>query len=125
MSRSNYHWFVFADAAATSWQSGIELDPLILRLIPFMCLVLTFTGIALLAASAAKKFSVGAVTLALSVLVGSLNLFGWIPSDGLTDNTLLAVNWQASPTQAFGQMLSMPAVLVAIHLVRRPSDRRA
>lgn len=120
-----YHWFVFADAAATNWQSGIELDALVFMLVPFLCVVMTFAGIAALSASAARRFSVGATTLALSVLVGSLNLFGWIPSLGLTDNTLLDVYWKASPTQAFGQMLSMPAVLVAIHLVRRPSDRRA
>ena len=118
----DYHWFSFADVAAISWQGGQDLDVLLFRLFPFGCLMLSVVAFALLARHLARSHVVGAVCLALAVLVGSINFLAGRQSV-IIDSTLLLINWTASPSQAFGQLLAMPAILLVVEILRAPAGR--
>lgn len=100
--RLNYHWFSFADAAAASWQTGVELDRITLVLLPMTMLVAALVSVAVLGARFAGNPVAGAVALWTAVGVGSISTAGWF-DDFVTDSTLLRVNWFGSPTQAYAQ----------------------
>ncbi|QNE18724.1 hypothetical protein F1D05_13400 [Kribbella qitaiheensis] len=51
----NYHWFLHAEVAATSWQTGIEMDVLLRRLFPMLCALLPILSVAALATKLAKR----------------------------------------------------------------------
>src|SRR6266508_3638177 len=50
-----YHWFAYAELATMSWQSGIELDVLLHRLVPLLYTVLPVLGVAALATKLAAR----------------------------------------------------------------------
>jgi len=95
-----YHWFFYADAAATSWATGIEPVTLLYRL----SLLPMFIAFAVLTASAARRLSPGWWTGPLAVAIA---LFGTVAAPhGWTagpvfDSEPLNVTW-ISPTNMFG-----------------------
>ncbi len=50
-----YHWFAYAELATMSWQSGVELDVLLHRLVPLLYTVLPVLGVAALATKLAAR----------------------------------------------------------------------
>jgi hypothetical protein len=116
----DYHWFDFADVAAMNWQGGGPLDLLIFRLGPLWSLLNGFLAFGLLGARLVGRRSAAMVALAVAVLVGSVNLFHGADTY-VVDSTLLVVNWVASPTQGFGQLISVAVLYVAVGLLRGTS----
>lgn len=115
--RLDYHWFAFADVAAMSWQGGGDLAGLLFRLMPLWCLINAFLAFGLLAERMAGRKIAGALAVIIAVLVGSVTL---IHNAGtyVSDSTLLMVNWGASQTQGFGQLLAMALLYVMVGILR-------
>ena len=108
-----YHWFVYAEMAATSWATGIEPHVLLVRLAP---LPMVFGLVALLgvlgrrltgmwwagAAAAAVTF------FALTPMPYHWPLEGWFSAFGTNafeDGSSLRAQLWTSPTQTFGALL--------------------
>ncbi|WP_433172119.1 hypothetical protein [Actinoallomurus sp. CA-150999] len=114
-----YHWFVYADMAATSWVTGIEPQTLLYRL--FMLPILA-TSLVLLFAAARRltdRWWPGMVALAISCLAWAPSVYSWGPSLGVDLLVRDDVPWR-SPTQGFGAMIFAPVILLLIDLLRRP-----
>ncbi|MGA4990355.1 hypothetical protein [Nonomuraea bangladeshensis] len=108
-----YHWFVYAEMAATSWVTGIEPVTLVYRLstLPMMA--------ALVVLVAAVGRRVGGSWVAGVAAVGvTYFLFGPVLQDGVVFTTRSMFTAWASPTQTFGALLFAPVVLLLVSGVR-------
>src|ERR1035437_9835158 len=98
-----YHWFFYADAAATSWATGIEPVTLLYRLsgLPM------FVAFVVLTATAAGRLTgrswTGPVAVAVAPLGTVANPYRWAGSH-VFDTQTLALTW-ISPTNLFGLAL--------------------
>ncbi|MDP9791512.1 hypothetical protein J2S43_000024 [Catenuloplanes nepalensis] len=118
----HYHWFVYADLAATSWATGIELQVLLLRLSLLPMALIFVVGTAVLATKLTGEFR-AVVPWWTGPLAALLPLVGapFNPYRGLLasvpQGSILDALW-LSPTQTFGAMLAIAAVLLLIELLR-------
>jgi hypothetical protein len=122
-----YHWFVYADMAATSWVTGIDPQLLLLRLS-----VLPFVAIsAVLFAAIARKLTgrwwAGPAAVITSYFVLAPNPYHWPMAPGFSyygtspvedGSTFRTVMW-TSPTATFGAMLFAGIVVVLVELLKR------
>ncbi|SEN55671.1 hypothetical protein [Nonomuraea pusilla] len=113
----DYHWFAFADVAATGWATGIELQTLLYRLWP---LPLTAAFAVLLAFTAREltgRWWTGPAALAVTCLVAAPNPVGWtahlLPSGAVLDGTI----W-VSPSQTFGTAVFALVVFLLAEVLR-------
>ncbi|MEV4220277.1 hypothetical protein [Nonomuraea sp. NPDC049725] len=111
----SYHWFVYAEMAATSWLTGIEPQTLLYRLsvLPMLAatmVLLGVTGWRLAGRAWAGVASVVAACLACSPALpaGSVELFP----------AMSPFSAWLSPTQTFGALLFAPVVLALIAYLR-------
>ncbi|WP_157530069.1 hypothetical protein [Microtetraspora niveoalba] len=111
-----YHWFVYADLAATSWVTGLEPLVLLTRLamLPMLAALVVLIGMTarrVIGLWAGASLAVaGAILTAIPTLyLGNNSSFsrGGFPDLGWT-----------SPTQTFGALLFAAAVLVLIDVYR-------
>lgn len=120
--RLSYHWFVYAEMAATSWVTGIEPQTLLYRLTALPMLA----GLAVLVAAIAWRLTgrpwAGVAAILVTCFVcspelhhGGLDLF--------TTRSLFTA-W-LSPTQNFGALLFAPVVLLLIGFLRSGQGRWA
>lgn len=122
-----YHWFVYAEMAATSWVTGIEPQVLLLRLT-----VLPMLGafVVLVAALAMRLFGAwwtGIAAPFVTLFVLAPNPYGWpLPISHITnafgpvdDGSALRLTVWTSPTQTFGALMFVPVVLILVDLLRR------
>jgi hypothetical protein len=102
-----YHWFFYAEAAATSWATGID---------PFVTFVV-------LTAATARRLTggwwTGPVAVAIALFGTVAGPYGWIPGSVPDTQTLLAT-W-ISPTNLLG--LALFAALILALVDRLDSDR--
>jgi hypothetical protein len=116
-----YHWFFYAEAAATSWATGIGPVALLYRLsgLPM------FVAFVVLTATAARRLIGGWWTGPVAVAV---TLFGTVAgpyrwaSNPVFDSQALGVTW-ISPTNLFGLALFAAVIVAFFDLLR--ADRRA
>ncbi|TMR21994.1 hypothetical protein ETD86_13290 [Nonomuraea turkmeniaca] len=115
------HWFVYADLAATSWATGLELQTLLFRLSPIPMIAVFTVLIAVVAHRLSGRWWAGVAAVIIMTLAAAPHPYGWtgavVPSGG--GGTL---PW-LSPTQTFGALLFVPLMLVLIDLVRHPGGR--
>lgn len=124
-----YHWFVYADMAATSWVTGLEPQLLLLRLSPLPMII----GLGVLVAVIARRLTglwwAGLAAAVSTFLVLAPNPYPW-PLDPWFStfstspyddgSSFRAVLW-TSPTHTFAAMLFAALVLVLVGLVRGES----
>ncbi|HYN93499.1 MAG TPA: hypothetical protein VES42_06590, partial [Pilimelia sp.] len=111
-----YHWFVYADLAATSWATGIELQTLLYRLSLPPMLAASLVGVAALGRALSARWWVGPVAV-LTTLVWSVPTpYAWLATAGY-DGEVLRTVW-LSPTQTFGAALFAATVLALLDLLR-------
>ncbi len=117
-----YHWFVYADAAAASWATGIEPVTLLYRLsgLPM------FVAFVVLTAATARRltggWSSGPLAVVIALLGGVAIPYGWIDSS-VFDSQTLDATW-VSPTNLFGLALFSATLLVLIDLLRASAPVR-
>jgi hypothetical protein len=121
-----YHWFVYAEMAATSWATGIEPQVLLYRLSLLPMLAGFTLVIAVIARRLTRVWWTGPVAGVVTFLVLAPNPYGWkLPPffDGylgfgvVDDASLLRPVLWSSPTQTFGALLFAPVVLLLIDLL--------
>lgn len=105
-----YHWFVHAHLAATSWATRIEPVVLLRVLSPLAMVALTVAATGIVAMRLSGR--AGALVLApgLLVVVGSVDLTGL----DLSPERYLIAALVWSPTQTYGSMLSLLAMVLVL-----------
>ncbi|GGK40912.1 hypothetical protein GCM10010124_37200 [Pilimelia terevasa] len=122
----HYHWFAYADLAATSWSTGIEPETLLLRLYFLPLLAVLPFAVGALARRLTGRWWPGPVAMALTLFAVAPYPYGWgLPatyvSNGLgpvEDGVLLRFGLFASPTQTFAAVLALPLVLLLVDRLR-------
>jgi hypothetical protein len=115
-----YHWFFYAEAAATSWATGIEPLALLYRLsgVPY------FVAFVVMTAHAARRLTggwwTGPVAVAFALLGTVAAPYRWTGSP-VFDPAILGSTW-ISPTNLVGVTLFAAVILVLMDLL--PATRR-
>jgi hypothetical protein len=124
-----YHWFVYAEMAATSWATGIEPHVLLVRLAP---LPMLFGLVALLGVLGRRLTGVwwaGAAAAVITFFVLTplpyhWPLEGWFSAFGTNayeDGSSLRAQLWTSPTQTFGALLFAGLALALVEAMSRPT----
>ncbi|MER7006894.1 hypothetical protein ABT297_28190 [Dactylosporangium sp. NPDC000555] len=128
-----YHWFVYPELAATSWVTGIEANVLLLRLSMLPMLMAFTVLVAVLAQRVIGGWWTGVAASAVTLLVLAPNPYQWqlnafyrdLAFSGLDDGSALRLTVWSGPTQTFGALLFVPAMVVLADLLRGGAGRRA
>jgi hypothetical protein len=115
-----YHWFVYADVAATSWVTGIEVQTLMYRLSVLPMMMAVAVLVAALATRLTGRWWAGPAAVAAAYLCTPPDPYPWAntPVNGASN---LAVTW-VSPTNAFGKAILVCLVLVLVDVLRPAAD---
>ncbi|WP_432836537.1 hypothetical protein [Dactylosporangium sp. CA-092794] len=127
-----YHWFVYAEMAATSWVTGIEPHVLLVRLAP---LPMLFGLVALLGVLGRRLTGVwwaGAAAAVVTFFVLTplpyhWPLEGWFSAFGTNayeDGSSLRAQLWTSPTQTFGALLFAGLALALVEAMALPGRAR-
>ena len=121
-----YHWFVYAEMAATSWVTGIEPFLLVRRLsiVPYLAIL-----IVLIPATARRltgRWWTGAAALVVTFLVLAPYPYGWPMTsvisqfgfNAVDDGSLLRPTLWLGPPQTFGAAIFAALMLILLELVR-------
>ena len=119
-----YHWFFYAETAATSWATGIEPVTLLYRLsgLPM------FVAFVVLTATAARRLTggwwSGPVAVAVALFGTVAGPYRWAGTP-VFDTQTLGASW-ISPTNMFGLALFAAAIVIFLDLVEpgRRAPRR-
>ncbi|GGM85329.1 hypothetical protein ACFFX1_06030 [Dactylosporangium sucinum] len=127
-----YHWFVYAELAATSWATGIEPHVLLVRLGPLPMLFGLAALVGVLGRRLTGRWWAAATAVVITFFVLAplpyhWPLAGWFSSFGTNayeDGSSLRAQLWTSPTQTFGAVLFAGLVLALLEALRRPSAAR-
>lgn len=122
----SYHWFVYADLAATTWVTGIRPSALLLDLY-FLPLLAAFPfALGALAHRLTGRWWPGPVAAAITLFSQAPYPYGWPLASRSVSNGLGAVDSGvilrnglfSSPTQTFAALLAVGLLLIAVELLR-------
>ncbi|MFC5833035.1 hypothetical protein [Nonomuraea insulae] len=105
----SYHWFVYAEMAATSWVTGIEPVTLLYRLSTLPMAAATVVLVAVIGRRLGGRWGAGVAAAGVTYF-----LFGPVLVDGVVFTSRSMFTVWASPTQTFGALLFAPVVLLLI-----------
>ena len=112
-----YHWFYYADAAATSWATGIDPVALLYRLsgLPM------FVAFVLLTAAGAQRLiehkASGPIAVAIALFGTAAGAYGWLSGSPVYATQTLGTTW-ISPTNLFGLAIFAAVTLAFMDLLR-------
>ena len=121
-TRLDYHWFVHAQVATARTVTGIDDVVLFQQLMPTLVLTLAILGLGAVAQRLTGRPLVAAVAPALLV-IGAFHLNGPHYSVSTFTEPYLMNRFVTSPSQSYGVMMSMPAVMLLLEVLR--PQRRA
>lgn len=109
-----YHWFVHAHMAASSWVTGVEPQVLLLRLsvLPMLVAIVTLTAAA--ARRVTGKGWPGPVAALLAFFATTTSPYGWTTAPSV-DGNVVGAAWM-SPTQVFGMALLAGLLVVLVDM---------
>ncbi|SDH88048.1 hypothetical protein [Nonomuraea jiangxiensis] len=107
--RLAYHWFVYADLAATSWVTGIEPVTLVYRLSTLPMTAAMVVLVAAIGRRAGGWWGAGVAAVGVAYF-----LFGPVLHEDVVFPTRSMFTAWASPTQTFGALLFAPVVLLLV-----------
>ncbi|NRQ34938.1 hypothetical protein HII36_24350 [Nonomuraea sp. NN258] len=109
-----YHWFVYADMAATSWVTGVEPVRLVygLSVLPMMAAMVVL--VAVIGRRVSGRWWAGVAAVGVTYF-----LFSPVLREGVAFTARSLFTAWASPTQTFGALLFAPVVLLLISDGRR------
>jgi hypothetical protein len=114
-----YHWFFYAEAAATSWATGIEPVTLLYRLsgLPMFVVFVVLTAFG--ARRLTGRWWTGPVAVAVALFGMVASPYAW-SSNPVFDAQTLWSTW-ISPTNLFGLAMFAPIILVFLDLLQADS----
>jgi hypothetical protein len=118
-----YHWMVYNHIASAHWLTGIELDVLTQRVVPFAFLLLTALGAAAVAVVLSGRAVAAPIGAGLAVLAGDLAPWQWTVTGALYNDSPLSIGQLISPTQAFSTVLMLPLIATTAQFLRRTPER--
>ena len=118
-----YHWMVYNHIASAHWLTGIELDVLTQRVVPFAFLLLTALGAAAVAVVLSGRAVAAPIGAGLAVLAGDLAPWQWTVTHTLYNDSPLSLGQMISPTQAFSTVLMLPLIATTALFLRRIPGR--
>ncbi|MET7332448.1 hypothetical protein [Nonomuraea sp. NPDC005650] len=107
--RLSYHWFVYAELAATSWVTGIEPVTLVYRLATLPMAAAMVVLVAVLGRRLGGSWGAGVASVGVAYF-----LLGPILQEDVVFTTRPMFTVWASPTQTFGALLFAPVVLLLL-----------
>ncbi|MBB6555679.1 hypothetical protein [Nonomuraea rubra] len=104
-----YHWFVYAEMAATSWVTGIEPVTLVYRLATLPMAVAMVVLVAALGRRLGGSWGAGIAAVGVTYFLFSPALV-----EGAVFSSRSMFTVSTSPTQTFGALLFVPVVLLLV-----------
>lgn len=122
----SYHWFAYAEMAATSWVTGIAPHTLLLRLVFLPLLAALPFAISTLARQVTGRWWPGPLAAVITLAGVAPYPYGWQPPaayilSGLgpvEDGVILRFGLFSSPTQTFAALLGVGLVTVLVDVLR-------
>jgi hypothetical protein len=122
----SYHWFAYADIAATSWVTGVDAPTLLMGLYFVPLLGALPFAVSSLARQVTGRWWPGPLAALITLAGVAPYPYGWpappsYRSSGLgpvEDGVMLRLGLFASPTQTFAALLGIGLVMVLIDLLR-------
>jgi hypothetical protein len=119
-----YHWFTYAHLASASWLTGLEPVVLLRSVAILLMVVLTILGVAVAGNRLSGRSWPGLAAAVILVVIPTVDVFGWTPSSASWAGArFLAQLLYLSPTQTFGAMLSVLAIVLVWELLEKSSPR--
>lgn len=114
----DYHWFVHAQLAATRWATHLDSALLLRQLLPTALLVLTVLGLAAVVLRLTNR-PVTAVIAPALLVAGGFYLMGPHYQAWNFTESYMSKRFVSSPSQSYGVMMALPAVLLVLEVLRR------
>ena len=118
-----YHWMAYDHIASAHWITGIELDVLTQRVVPFAFLLLTALGAAAVGMVLTGRAVAAPIAAGLTVLAGDLSPWSWTVTHTLYHDSPLSMGQMISPTQTYSTVIMLPLIAVTALLLRRKPDQ--
>lgn len=116
-TRLDYHWFVHAQIATSNAVTGLDSVLMLRILIPTLGLVLAILGLGAVALRLTGRPIAAFIAPALLV-AGAFHLNGPAFASGIFLEPYLSNRFVTSPTQSYGVMMSMPALMLILEVLR-------
>jgi hypothetical protein len=116
-TRLDYHWFVHAQMAADHWSTGLDSDLMLRELMPVAMIALTAAGLGAVALRLTGR-PIAAVVAPALLVVGAYNLMGPHYDAGTFTEAFMSRRYVSSPSQAYGFMMALPAILLMLEVLR-------
>lgn len=113
----DYHWFVHAQMAAARWVTGVDSVVMIRQLFPALLLLLTVLGLAAVALRLTRH-RVGAVLAPALLVAGGFTMLGMHYPSGIFVEPFMSRRYVQSPSQSYGEMIALPAILLILEVLR-------
>lgn len=113
----DYHWFVHAQMAADHWATGLESSLMLRELMPVAMVGLTVLGLAAAALRLTGR-PVAAVIAPALLVVGVFTLMGPHYDAGTFTEPFVSRRYVSSPSQAYGFMMALPAIVLILEVLR-------
>ncbi|GAB1690037.1 hypothetical protein [Krasilnikovia sp. M28-CT-15] len=122
----SYHWFSYAEMAATSWATGVDPETLLLRLYFVPLLGMLPFAVSALTRQVTGRWWPGPVAALLTIAGMAPYPYGWRAPEmylgnGLgpvEDGVLLRFGLFTSPTQTFAALIAIGLVMMLVDLLR-------
>ncbi|MBA3233068.1 MAG: hypothetical protein H0T17_03825 [Propionibacteriales bacterium] len=116
-TRLDYHWFVHAQIATSNSVTGLESVLMLRDLMPVLGLVLAILGLGAVALRLTGRPVAAFIAPALMV-AGAFHLNGPNFGSSYFIEPYLSARYVSSPSQSYGVMMSMPAVMLLLEVLR-------
>lgn len=122
-TRLDYHWFVHAQVAASNQVTGLTSVEMLRIVLPTLVLGLGLLGLGAVALRLSRR-PVAAVIAPALLVAGGFHMMGPEFVTSTFYEPYLNARFVTSPSQSYGVMISMPAVMLVLEVLRprtRPS----
>ena len=121
-TRLDYHWFVHGQIATSRFLTGVDTVTMLRLVLPAALLLLIVAGLGAVALRLAER-PVAAVIAPALLVIGAFHLLGPEYPAHLFTEPFLSRRYVSSPSQTYGVMMSMPALMLILEVLR--PERRA
>lgn len=117
----DYHWFAHAQIATARWATGVDSTVMLRQLVPALALALAVVGLGAVALRLTGR-PVAAVIAPALLVAGAFHLIGPHYESYVYTEPYLSKRFVSSISQAYGVMMSMPALMLLLEVLR-PNHR--
>ena len=116
-TRLDYHWFVHAQIATSRFLTDVDSVTMLRLVLPVALMLLIVAGLGAVAMRLAER-PIAAVIAPALLVSGAFHLLGTEYPTGSFIEPFLTVRYVTSPSQTYGVLMSMPAVMLILEVLR-------